>query len=399
MSAYPAFRLGDIANVVAGDPAPQERGAFAPDGPLFVRMQDVGQHHVNPSLADTKDRLSVNWLAGNRLRLFPKDSILIPKSGASVSLNHRAKLATDAHVVSHLAVVMPYKDRVDPEYLFWWSVRYDPRAQAQVTSLPSLKLSTLKEVLVPLPPLDEQRRIASILNRAAKIERLRARARELMEEFIPALFVRMFGDPVENPMGWEIRHLGELVEEFRYGTSRKCSTEASDGQLPILRIPNVLRNVIDWNEVKFAALDDREANAIRLEDGDILLVRTNGNPEYIGRCAVFCDNRPAAYASYLIRARLRSGGFAVSEYIAGALSNVMMRKVILGLARTTAGNYNINIASLGSLALPVPPIERQRRYTQLVQTTRSAIAVAESGCRTTPALSITLMSRLLDAGA
>lgn len=259
--------------------------------------------------------------------------------------------------------------------------------------------SFVQNTLIPLPPLDEQRRIAGILNRAAKIERLRARARELMGEFIPALFVRMFGDPVENPMGWEIRHFGELVEEFRYGTSRKCSAEASDGQLPILRIPNVLRNVIDWNGVKFAALDDREANAIRLEDGDILLVRTNGNPEYIGRCAVFCDNRSAAYASYLIRARLRSGGLAASEYIAGTLSNVMMRRVILSLARTTAGNYNINIASLGSLAIPVPPIERQRRYAQLVQTTRSAVAVAESGYRITPALSITLMSRLLDTGA
>ena len=151
--------------------------------------------------------------------------------------------------------------------------------------------------------------------------------------------------------------------------------------------------------MKFAALDDREASAIRLEDGDILLVRTNGNPEYIGRCAVFRDNRPAAYASYLIRARPRSGGPVASEYIAGALGNVMMRRVILSLARTTAGNYNINIASLGSLAIPIPPIERQRRYTQLVQTTRSAIAVAESGYRTTPALSINLMSRLLDTGA
>ena len=260
-------------------------------------------------------------------------------------------------------------------------------------------MKALMSLPVPLPPLDEQRRIAGILNRAAKIERLRARARELMGEFIPALFVRMFGDPVENPMGWEIRRFGELVEEFRYGTSRKCSAEASDGQLPILRIPNVLRNVIDWSGVKFAALDDREANAIRLEDGDILLVRTNGNPEYIGRCAVFRDNRPAAYASYLIRARLRSGGLVASEYIAGTLSNVMMRRVLLSLARTTAGNYNINIASLGSVAIPVPPIERQRRYAQLVQTTRSAVAVAESGYGTTPVLSITLMSRLLDTGA
>ncbi len=187
VGAHPVFRLGDIANVAAGDPAPQEPAAFAPDGPLFVRMQDVGLHHVNPALADSADRLSEDWLAMNRLRLFPKDSILIPKSGASVNLNHRAKLAMEAHVVSHLAVVMPDKRRIDPDYLFWWAVRYDPRAQAQVTSLPSLKLSILKEAKVPLPPLDEQRRIVAILNRAAKIERMKKRAQLQLWEFITSV--------------------------------------------------------------------------------------------------------------------------------------------------------------------------------------------------------------------
>ena len=395
MSGYPILQLGDVADVVTGDPAPQDPEAFASDGPLFVRMQDVGRHHRHPALADSTDRLSTEWVAGSRLRLFPKDSILIPKSGASVNLNHRAKLATDAYVVSHLAIVIPDRTRIEPDYLYWWSANYDPRAQAQVTSLPSLKLSTLKTALVPLPPLDEQRRIVGILNRAAKIERLRARAKERVQDFIPALFIKMFGDPVENPMGWKIRHFGELVDEFRYGTSKKCSTEASDGDLPILRIPNVLRNVIDWNGMKFATLDDREANAIRLKEGDILFVRTNGNPEYIGRCAVFRGNRPAAYASYLIRARLAANSFVTSEYIAGTLSTAMMRNVILSLARTTAGNHNVNIASLGSLPLPVPPLDRQHRYTQIVEAAKSVSSVTEAGSRIATRFTASLMFRLM----
>ncbi len=248
MSAYPIYRLGDIANVVAGDPAPQEPRAFAPDGPLFVRMQDVGLHHVNPVLADSADHISPEWLAANRLRLFPKDSILIPKSGASVNLNHRAKLATDAHVVSHLAVVMPDKSRIDADYLFWWSVRYDPRAQAQVTSLPSLKLSTLKEAKVPLPPLDEQRRIVGILNRAAKIKQMRAQAQQLMEEFIPALFVRMFGDPVENPMGWEKYPFPELISD----STKKCvKIQKRDYQ------PSGLIQIIDQGKLPVGGYSDQ----------------------------------------------------------------------------------------------------------------------------------------------
>ena len=62
-------------------------------------------------------------------------------------------------------------------------------------------MKALMSLPVPLPPLAEQRRIVGILNRAAKIERLRARAQERLREFIPALFVEMFGDPATNPKG------------------------------------------------------------------------------------------------------------------------------------------------------------------------------------------------------
>lgn len=211
MSAYPILRLGDVANVVSGDPAPQDPGAFAREGPLFVRMQDVGRHHRQSALADSSDRLSAEWVARNRLRLFPRGSILIPKSGASVNLNHRAKLATEAYVVSHLAVVIPDRTRIDPDYLYWWSASYDPRGQAQVTSLPSLKLSALKSATVPVPPLCEQRRIAGILNRAAKLVRLRKQVQERLQEFVPALFIKMFGDPATNPKGWQEFPLGEVI--------------------------------------------------------------------------------------------------------------------------------------------------------------------------------------------
>ena len=176
MTKYPVCCLGDVARVVAGDPAPQDPDAFSQDGPLFIRMQDVGRHHIHPSLMASTDRLSTTWLESNRLRIFPADSILIPKSGASVNLNHRAKLGIEAYVVSHLAVIVPNRAKVDPDYLFWWSVRYDPRTLAQVTSLPSLKLSTLKQAEISLPPLEEQRRIADVLNQAAYIERLHLRA-------------------------------------------------------------------------------------------------------------------------------------------------------------------------------------------------------------------------------
>lgn len=193
---WPIVRLRDIAAVLAGDSAPQDPRAFGVRGPLFVRMQDVGRDHMNPALSVSKDRLDPVWLSENNLRLFPKGSILIPKSGASVNLNHRAMLATEAHVVNHLAVLIPNQSRIYPDYLFWWSVHYDPRKKVQTTSLPSLKLATLKEADIPIPPLSEQQNfIRSLnLNRMDRMNHSAKRVSKCASNLTESLMIHLLGD-------------------------------------------------------------------------------------------------------------------------------------------------------------------------------------------------------------
>ena len=133
---------------------------------------------------------------------------------------------------------------------------------------------------VPLPPLNAQRRIVDILNRTERMKVLRRRAAERLRQFVPALFIRMFGDPVENRMGWEGRPVAGLMQEFRYGSYWKCS-ESTDSEhaVAVLRVPNVLRGRVDWTDLKFASLRGDERKKLLLEHGDILRVCTNGIPK------------------------------------------------------------------------------------------------------------------------
>ena len=258
-------------------------------------------------------------------------------------------------------------------------------------------MNTLMSMRVPLPPLEEQRRIVDILNRTARIETLRARSAERLREFVPALFVKMFGDPVDNPMGWEVRPMADLVQEFRYGTSRKChdSPVHDEDNLPVLRVPNILRGRVDWTNLKFASLRGNERKNLNLERGDILFVRTNGNPEYIARCAVFSEGRLAAYASYLIRARLKGDGTVDPEYLSCALALPTMRRTILRMTRTTAGNYNISIDLLGRIRIPVPDSGLQQRFSVVITRTREMLNTTEVSARTSMDLSASLLDRLL----
>ena len=369
MRNFSQCQLGEIAHVVAGDPAPQDPVAFAPDGPLFVRMQDVGRHHLHKALSNSRDRLDFEWASQSGLRLFPKDSILIPKSGASVNLNHRAKLAAEAYVVSHLAIVIPDQDKVEPDYLYWWSVCYDPRAQVQVTSLPSLRLSTLRSATVSLPPLDEQRRIVGILNRAARIERLRTRALELLEEFIQALFVRMFGDPNENPKGWETYPFPELVSD---GTRNCVKIKKRDYKT------HGLVQIVDQGKPQIGGYSDKAEGAFH---GPLPRV-------------VFGDHTrrfKLIEESFFLGAE----GVKLLEPLTDQLDPVFLFGQCQAFNIEDAG-YSRHFRFLRMKDLCLPPIDLQNRYRNVVQLARAALSVAASGSRAVSELNASLMNRLTD---
>lgn len=215
-----------------------------------------------------------------------------------------------------------------------------------------------------LAPLDEQKRIAAILSKADRLRRLRRYARELSDGYLQSVFLEMFGDPVSNPRGWEVKTLSELKTKFAYGTNAKCYPESNG--LPVLRIPNVLSQKIDLNDLKYAELPDKETQKLLLKAEDLIFVRTNGNPDYVGRCAVFDLEGQYLYASYLIRARLDQNSVN-SWYLDAFLRTESGRKAMFPYIRTTAGQSNIGMEGLGQIPVPLPPLPLQQKFAHIVQ--------------------------------
>lgn len=380
-----------------GELCKMDRQGLQPDDPAALHLPFVGVENIDAGTGilnyDTNSRVG-----SQRSTTFRFDERHVLYAKLRPYLNKVTTPGFAGRCSTELVPLLP-RSGVDRDFVAHLlrrkqTVEY---VMASVTGsrMPRTDMKALMTMRVPLPPLDEQRRIVGILNRAARIERLRAQSEEQLREFIPALFIRMFGDPVENPMGWQIRSLSKLVEEFRYGTSRKCSTEHHEGNVPVLRIPNVLGGTVNWNDMKFTSLSGKEERTLKLKTGDILFVRTNGNPDYIGRCAVYADSRRAAYASYLIRARLKMTGSLVPEYVSTALALPSIRQIILRLARTTAGNYNININSLGRLPLSVPPLVHQEKFLSICRKAAHIGDFIEIADQTSSRLTASLMSRLL----
>ena len=227
-----------------------------------------------------------------------------------------------------------------------------------------VSLKVLRNLLIPLPPLEEQKRIAKILDKAYEIRRKRKESIRLTDELLRSTFLDMFGDPVINPKGWEVKTLGSQIKELKYGTNSKCSELQKNNNIAVLRIPNIDNEKISWNDLKYTNLDSKKISKLLLKNGDLLFVRSNGNPDYIGRCAIFEEesNRKAVYASYLIRGRLKSICDFHPAFIRDIIAFPTFRSFLIREARTTAGNYNINIQGLSSLKLICPPQDKQEEY-------------------------------------
>ena len=360
--AWPTANLGDICDINIGRTPRRDTPAYWGGTGTWVTIRDMKGGTIRHSREQISDKamrevMPAPTAPGTVLFSF---KLTIGKTAIA-----QVPLYTNEAIAS-----LPIKrgDLIETKFLQYALSSLDPELGANHAVLGKvLNKEKLQHLQVPLPPLAEQQRIVEILDRAAAIQRLRRAAEEKAREIIPALFVDMFGDPATNPKGWPVGTLAAVVDEFRYGTSMKSGATG----VPVLRIPNVIGGALDTKEIKLVQLTQAELRRLTLADGDLLFVRTNGNPDYVGRSAIYDDQRmidagyapnASVYASYLIRARLNRS--VCPAFIQAQLSSAEGRRHFRERSRTSAGQYNINTESLGTIPLMLPPLSLQLAFAE-----------------------------------
>ncbi len=257
------------------------------------------------------------------------------------------------------------------------------------TGVPGLSRRDAYALRGAFPFPNEQAAIARILDAVqTALERTRAaveRARELERSVLEDAF---------DNLAAQRHRLGEFATDVRYGTS-KASSERSWGN-PILRIPNVVGDRLSLDDLAYVELPSSDVARLRVQDGDLLLVRTNGNPNYVGRSVVFRhpDDRTWVYASYLIRLRLNDG--LLPEFVNVFLGLERGRRELLRRVTTSAGNHNINSNSIRLLSLPVPGSkDAQAHIVELAGTCRAHVDALRTKAAALEVLKKSLMHDLL----
>ena len=222
----------------------------------------------------------------------------------------------------------------------------------------------LKEIDIPNHSIQEQKQIVEELDKVSLLIEQRNQQLSKLDELVKARFTEMFGDPVINPKFWETTPLSSLIVTANNGMARRGKD--IDGSI-VLRLVELQNGFIDYTEPNRISLTETEEKRYRLKDNDFLFARVNGNPDYVGRCAVFKEIPEHVYHNdHIIRVHFdetKINGCFTSVLLNSDYGKRQMREQI----KTSAGQYTISQDGIGAIMAILPPLELQKQFASFVE--------------------------------
>lgn len=256
-----------------------------------------------------------------------------------------------------------------PKFLYFYLNSATARAELQriqstTSGLRNLNTALYLDQPVPLPPLSEQRRIVEILDQADHLRRLRAEADSKAVRILPALFIKMFGDPRVNDRNWPLQPVGNLLLMIRNGCTVEQNTEGRG--FPVTRIETISAERINPARVRYVELEDSEVRKWRMMSGDILFSHINSEP-HIGRTALY-EGEPHVLIHGMNLLLMRPDIATVQpRYLLELLRMPAIRVALRQRCKRAVNQASLNQTDVCSLEVPVPPLELQERFAALAR--------------------------------
>ena len=282
-------KISNLCNILGGKPAPKDNsGAFDSDGIPFVRMRDLGRYHLTTNLTQTDDSISFDYALKHNLKPAPKGAILLPRSG-SVALNHRAILAKDSIIVSHICALIVKNDKIlSNRFLYYWLSTYDMNKIAKkTTGLDAINFSDLGKIEMPIPDLETQKKIVAILDKAKTILDKRVETIQKYDELLKGIFIEMFGDVPNNPQQLPKKQLKEFGDVITGNTPPRSDNANYDSNfIEWIKTDNIFSETHILSQASEYLSEAGFERARYVEEKSLLVACIAGSINSIGRSAI-----------------------------------------------------------------------------------------------------------------
>ena len=349
---------------------PFDSGKFSPDtGVPLIRIRDVVRGF---SETYTTEECGAEYVVNNGDMLIGMDGEfnIAHWKGGKAYLNQR------------VCRLIP-TDGIDALYLFYFMPKALKAIEEKTpfATVKHLSAKELNKVIVPIPSLDEQKKIANSLRKADELIALRKEQLTKLDQLVKSRFIELFGDPFINPMSWKkIKIRDAVTVEPQNGMYKPQSDYVADGSgTPILRIDGFYNGVVtDFSSLKRLRCENKERQKYLLREDDIVINRVN-SIEYLGKCAHITGLlEETVYESNMMRMHFDAARFN-PVYVTHLLCSRFTYDQIVNHAKKAVNQASINQKDVLDFDIYQPPIELQDQFATFVeQTDKSRLAIQQS---------------------
>ena len=261
-------------------------------------------------------------------------------------------------------------NEVDALYLYYFM----PKAlkviedKTPFVTVKHLSARELNKVVVPIPSMEEQKKISGSLRKVDELVALRKEQLAKLDQLVKSRFIELFGDMLLNDMGWQEDALDTLADVVSGITKGRKIRETDLIEVPYMAVSNVKDGYIDWTTVKTIMATKQEIEQYRLLPYDVLMTE-GGDPDKLGRGAVITTPlENSIHQNHIFRVRLQTER-VLPVYFSEYLQHQKAKRYFLRCAKQTTGIASINMKQLRALPVLVPPLELQEQFAAFVEQT------------------------------
>jgi type I restriction enzyme S subunit len=355
-------KIKEVADVFAGQGAPQGDSNYCLNGIPFVKAGNLSEL-INGKPESSIQNVSEQVAKTHKLKLYKAGSVLFAKSGMSCMKGYVYTLKKDCYVVSHLAIITPIS--VDSHFLNYYLCFNKPNTLIKDSAYPSISLKDIENLKIPVPTISEQQQIVEELDLLSSIiEKKREQLKEL-DNLAQSIFYDMFGDPVTNEKGWELKEIQSL---FKVTSSKRIlQSEWQNNGIPFYRVADIVNiingiNVVPSTFIKESTFSDLEKGGFVPSSGDILIT-SRGT---LGQCYIVGQKDRFYFQDGMITWISPKNSYTNPIFVKSVFAINSFADSLTQSANSSTVAY-ISISQLSKKKLICPPLPLQQQFASKIE--------------------------------
>jgi type I restriction enzyme S subunit len=352
--------LGNILKSIKTGSTPSTSSPEFFDGSIsWFTPADIGETKF---LEKSSRTISELGLSKGKAKLFPKNSLLVTCIGNIGRVGILNQPASSNQQITSLN----FKSDIDINFAYYWFLFNQKNIEqlANQAVVPILNNERLQTIEVSYPLVEQQKRIAAILDKADRLRRQRRFAQTLSDSFLQSVFIKMFGDPVSNPMNWETNSIGKYTSLVSSGsTPLGGETVYKKSGVRFIRSQNVLMSDFDFSDIAF--IDEEIHKSMKrthVKKNDVLINITGAS---IGRVACYKEETIANVNQHVCIIRLKNKDILPS-FLSRQLSMPFYQTTVIS-SQSGATRQAFNFEQIKDFQIVVPPLPLQEKFAEIVQ--------------------------------